>query len=75
MTVVIVYLLYTIYETDYWMRRESDFYQDLGLNLDADEKKIKSKFRRLYVPLTWLKTILTLKIDTSPELQFIIQTK
>ncbi|MCJ1423825.1 hypothetical protein MMC29_001710 [Sticta canariensis] len=47
MTVVIAYLLYTIYETDYLMRRESDFYQDLGLNLDADEKKIKSKFRRL----------------------------
>lgn len=47
MTVVIAYLLYTIYETDYWIRRQSDFYQDLGLNLDVDEKKIKSKFRRL----------------------------
>lgn len=49
MTVVMLYLVYTIYETDYWVRRQSDFYQALGVSLDADEKKIKSKFRRLYV--------------------------
>lgn len=58
MTVVVVYLLYTIYETDYWIRQQSDFYQDLGLSLDADEKKIKSKFRRLYVPTAWLETFI-----------------
>ncbi|KAL8828306.1 MAG: hypothetical protein Q9191_002663 [Dirinaria sp. TL-2023a] len=45
--VVLVYLLYTIYEADYWMRREGDFYQLLGVTHWADEKIIKSRFRRL----------------------------
>lgn len=45
--VVLVYLLYTIYEADYWMRREGDFYQLLGVTHSADEKIIKSRFRRL----------------------------
>lgn len=47
MTVVILYLLYTIYEADYWVRQQRDFYQDLNVPQDADEKKIKSRFRRL----------------------------
>ena len=46
-SVIVIYLLYTIYEADYWVRQEKDFYQNLGLTPDADEKKIKSKFRRL----------------------------
>ncbi|KAL9579295.1 MAG: hypothetical protein Q9212_005191 [Teloschistes hypoglaucus] len=45
--VIIVYLLYTIYEADYWVRQTGDFFQDLNLPVDADEKKIKSRFRRL----------------------------
>lgn len=45
--VILIYLLYTVYETDYWIRQSGDFYQDLGLSLDSDERKIKSRFRRL----------------------------
>ncbi|KAG8533681.1 uncharacterized protein KY384_001422 [Bacidia gigantensis] len=48
MTVIVIYLLYTIYEADYALRQEGDFYQDLRVSLDADEKQIKSKFRKLY---------------------------
>ena len=47
MTVIIVYLLYTLYEADYTIRQRGDFYQDLGLSPGAEEKQIKSKFRRL----------------------------
>ena len=47
MTVIIVYLLYTFYEADYIIRQRGDFYQDLGLTPGAEEKQIKSKFRRL----------------------------
>ena len=47
MTVIIVYLLYTLYEADYVMRQSGDFYQDLGLAPGAEEKQIKSRFRRL----------------------------
>ena len=45
--VVSSYLLYTIYEADWDIRKESDFYHDLGLPRSATEKEIKSKFRRL----------------------------
>jgi len=45
--VVSAYLLYTIYEADWDIRRASDFYQDLGIPLNASEKEIKSRFRRL----------------------------
>jgi hypothetical protein len=45
--VVSAYLLYTIYEADWDIRRASDFYQDLGLSHSASEREIKSKFRRL----------------------------
>lgn len=47
MTVIIVYLLYTLYEADYIIQRSGDFYQDLGLTPGVEEKQIKSKFRRL----------------------------
>ena len=47
MTVIIVYLLYTLYEADYTIRQRGDFYQDLGLSPGVEEKQIKSKFRRL----------------------------
>lgn len=45
--VVSAYLLYTIYEADWDIRRASDFYQDLGIPHTATEKEIKSRFRRL----------------------------
>ncbi|TLD21225.1 hypothetical protein PspLS_09169 [Pyricularia sp. CBS 133598] len=45
--VVSLYLLYTIYEADYELRREGSFYSDLGLLPSATEKEIKSRFRRL----------------------------
>jgi hypothetical protein len=45
--VVSAYLLYTIYEADWDIRRASDFYQDLGVSHSATEREIKSRFRRL----------------------------
>ncbi|KAI0386613.1 hypothetical protein F5Y04DRAFT_275066 [Hypomontagnella monticulosa] len=45
--VVSLYLLYTIYEADYELRRASTFYADLGVPLAASERDIKSRFRRL----------------------------
>ncbi|KAI4245896.1 MAG: hypothetical protein LQ352_006491 [Teloschistes flavicans] len=45
--VIVIYLLYAIYEADYWVRQSGDFFQDLNLPIDADERKIKSRFRRL----------------------------
>ncbi|KAF4626272.1 hypothetical protein G7Y89_g11888 [Cudoniella acicularis] len=45
--VVSLYLLYTIYEADWDIRRASDFYQDLRVSPDASERDIKSRFRRL----------------------------
>ena len=47
MLVISAYLLYTIYEADYDIRRESSFYNDLALPFDAGEREIKSRFRRL----------------------------
>lgn len=47
--VISAYLLYTIYEADWDIRRQGDFYQDLGLTPDVEEREIKSKFRRLLV--------------------------
>ena len=47
MTVILAYLLYTLYEADYWVQQKGDFYKDLGLSPDAGEKAIKSRFRRL----------------------------
>jgi hypothetical protein len=45
--VVTTYLLYTLYESFYQVRRAGDFYQVLGVSPLADDKTIKSRFRRL----------------------------
>ncbi|KAI9835788.1 MAG: hypothetical protein M1838_005224 [Thelocarpon superellum] len=45
--VIAVYLLYTIYEADWQMRRAGDFYSDLGVTPAVEDRVIKSKFRRL----------------------------
>lgn len=45
--VIGIYLLYTVYEADWQLRRAGDFYQILGVPHDATEKAINSKFRRL----------------------------
>ncbi|KAH6845142.1 hypothetical protein B0I37DRAFT_177421 [Chaetomium sp. MPI-CAGE-AT-0009] len=45
--VVTLYLLYTIYEADYELQRAGSYYTDLGVPLDATEREIKSRFRRL----------------------------
>ncbi len=45
--VVSAYLLYTIYEADWDIRKASDFYQDLGISHTATDRDIKSRFRRL----------------------------
>ncbi|KAH6649916.1 hypothetical protein F5144DRAFT_522700 [Chaetomium tenue] len=45
--VVALYLLYTIYEADYDLQRAGSYYTDLGVPLDATEREIKSRFRRL----------------------------
>ncbi|KAK3378103.1 hypothetical protein B0H63DRAFT_236646 [Podospora didyma] len=47
--VVLFYLLYTIYEADDNLQRAGSFYADLGVPLDATERDIKSRFRRLTV--------------------------
>ena len=47
MLVISVYLLYTVYEADYEIRRDSSFYHALGVPFDASDKDIKSRFRRL----------------------------
>ena len=47
--VIVVYLLYTVYEADYQLRLAGDFYQDLGVAHDVAEKAVQSRFRRLYV--------------------------
>ncbi|KAJ5201530.1 uncharacterized protein N7498_006193 [Penicillium cinerascens] len=45
--VVTSYLLYTLYETFHQVQVAGDFYQALGVSPFADERTIKSKFRRL----------------------------
>ncbi|KAI0156800.1 membrane associated DnaJ chaperone-like protein [Xylariaceae sp. FL1272] len=45
--VITVYLLYTLYEADWELRRSGNYYHDLGVPFDASEKDIKSRFRRL----------------------------
>lgn len=46
-SVVTLYLLYTIYEADHELRSAGTFYSDLSLPLTASERDIKSRFRRL----------------------------
>ncbi|CAH0024365.1 unnamed protein product [Clonostachys rhizophaga] len=45
--VVTAYLLYTIYEADYEIQKQSSFYTDLGVSFSAVDRDIKSRFRRL----------------------------
>ncbi|KAH8893183.1 hypothetical protein GQ53DRAFT_104148 [Thozetella sp. PMI_491] len=45
--VVSLYLLYTIYEADYELQNSGSFFSDLGVPLNASEREIKSRFRRL----------------------------
>lgn len=45
--VVSAYLLYTVYEADYELRRAGNFYSDLAVPLGASEREIKSRFRRM----------------------------
>lgn len=45
--VVSLYLLYTIYEAAHEVRQSGSFYSDLSLPLDASDRDIKSRFRRL----------------------------
>lgn len=45
--VVSLYLLYTVYEANHDLLRQGSFYSDLSLPLDASERDIKSRFRRL----------------------------
>lgn len=47
--VILAYLCYTIYEVDYQLRRAGDFYSDLGVPHDVDERALQSRFRRLTV--------------------------
>ena len=51
MIVIILYLLFTIFEADWQLRQQGDFYTALGVPPDADERTIQSKFRKLYVLL------------------------
>ncbi|EON99285.1 hypothetical protein UCRPA7_5163 [Phaeoacremonium minimum UCRPA7] len=45
--VVSLYLLYTIYEADWELRRAGDFYSALGVSPSASDRDIKTRFRRL----------------------------
>lgn len=45
--VIVAYLLYTLYETFHQVQLAGDFYQALGVSPFADERAIKSRFRRL----------------------------
>ncbi|KAK3701629.1 hypothetical protein LTR37_015380 [Vermiconidia calcicola] len=47
--VILVYLLYTVYDADYQLRLAGDFYQALGVPHDVDDKALQSRFRRLTV--------------------------
>lgn len=46
-TVIVIYLLYTLFEADYWVRQNKDFFQHLGVTPSAGDKQIRTKFRRL----------------------------
>jgi preprotein translocase subunit Sec63 len=49
--VVVSYLLYTVYEVDWNVQREGDFYRDLGVPFDVAERPLQSHFRKLCAPL------------------------
>lgn len=45
--VIVAYLLYTLYETFHQVQLAGDYYKALGVSPFADERTIKSRFRRL----------------------------
>ncbi|KAI9658249.1 MAG: hypothetical protein M1821_002382 [Bathelium mastoideum] len=47
MLVIVLYLLFTIFEADWQLRREGDFYTTLGVLPNVDERTIQSRFRKL----------------------------
>ena len=47
-SIILLYLLYTIYEADWEVRLRGDFYQDLGVPHDVAVKDLQSRFRKLY---------------------------
>jgi len=47
MFVVTSYLLYTLFETFQRVRDNGDFYRSLGISPTADDRAIKSRFRKL----------------------------
>jgi hypothetical protein len=47
MSVILLYLLYTIYEAEYQLQVSGNFYHRLGVPLDASEKMLKSRWRKL----------------------------
>ncbi|EMC98836.1 hypothetical protein BAUCODRAFT_381853 [Baudoinia panamericana UAMH 10762] len=47
--VILLYLLYTVYEADWQLRLSGDFYQALGVSHSATERDVQSRFRRLTV--------------------------
>lgn len=47
--VILAYLCYTVYEADYQLQRQGDFYRDLAVLHTATERDIQSRFRRLTV--------------------------
>jgi hypothetical protein len=48
--VIGTYLLYKIYEADWNLQREPDFYQTLNVAFDASTQKVQSAARHKYVP-------------------------
>ncbi|KAF2091322.1 hypothetical protein K490DRAFT_34335 [Saccharata proteae CBS 121410] len=46
-SVIITYLLYSIYEADWQLQRSPNFYNALSVPPDASERQIQSRFRRL----------------------------
>jgi hypothetical protein len=57
--VIVSYLLYTVYEVDWSVQREGDFYRDLGVPMDVQEKRLQSHFRKLCALLETLDPGLT----------------
>ncbi|KAI1306205.1 hypothetical protein F5Y03DRAFT_144910 [Xylaria venustula] len=45
--VITVYLLYTIYEAHWELQRDGNFYTKLGVPIDASDRDIRARFRRL----------------------------
>jgi len=45
--VIIGYLLYSVYEVDWKIQQDGDFYRDLGVPHNVDDRTLQSTFRRL----------------------------